>query len=178
MNTTSDIIKDKMLVPSMTWHQTTDNVFITVDLPEINNDSFISSCGWRESENKLHFKSISESGNVCYEFSESLRSPIVTLFETKAIGGKYHINLQKKVEDEWDRVFADANFNKNHVRVNWNAWENFDSNFEDSNSDSIDSVDSDELQEMIKSGVLDDISSSTGSSDEEDFLETPSLQAS
>ena len=168
------------LVPSMTWYQTKDHVFVEIYLPEVGKEIFLSSCGWRESNNELHFTSKNTSESICYEFRKSLFAPIISIFETKSSCGKYHIKLEKKVETEWGRLFADAGFNRNHVKINWNCWKNLSS---ESDASETESVDSDELQEMIKSGVLDNISTdedsvlSESSTDEESHLETPSLQA-
>ena len=163
-------------VPNMLWHQTSHAIYIVLEIPDAVSNDISNSLCWNEKENEIHFKSQHLDQTVVYEFKSKLSNSIATLLKTHDNGSKFEIVLQKNnVSLEWTRLFENPIFNRCHVRINWNSWNLCEDSCE-SQECSEESVDSDELQELIKSGVLDNMDGLSSSDDESDNeLVSPTL---
>ena len=105
----------QVLIPTLKWYQTNDNVILNFEVTDVKNESIIIN------EDNISFNVFSKDNNYYMNFK--LNSNI-NKEESKYIITDNSIKLVlKKIDNSsWSYLTYDKNIYKNSIKVDWNAW--------------------------------------------------------
>lgn len=105
----------QVLIPTLKWYQTNDNVILNFEVTNVKNESIIIN------EDNISFNVSSKDNNYYMNFK--LNSNI-NKEESKYIITDNSIKLiLKKIDNSsWNYLTYDKNIYKNSIKVDWNAW--------------------------------------------------------
>ena len=104
-----------MLVPTLVWHQNNDNIYITVELNNVCNETI------NIINNKFNFNAVANNKEyeIIFDLYENIKDFTVIVDE-----GSVKINLIKEDNEYWRSLTKDKNIYKNNIKINWNYWIN------------------------------------------------------
>ena len=108
-------LESQILIPSVIWFQTKNEVFFNIELQNIKDDKIII--------NEHNFSIVAISDNNKYEMNFYFFDLVDAEKSNISIQEKYiKINLVKKEENKWTHLTKDKYSYKNNIKVNWNSW--------------------------------------------------------
>lgn len=134
----------QILIPTLKWYQTNDNVILNFDVNNVKNESIVIN------EDSILFNVFSKDNNYYMNFK--LNSNI-NKEESKYIINDNSVKIiLKKIDDSsWNYLTYDKNIYKNSIKVDWNAWGD-DSDDEKNNETQNQNQDQDfDFQKMMES---------------------------
>jgi hypothetical protein len=123
MSEMSEII-EKILIPTIIWYQSKNNIFLTVEIADIQDQKI---------DLMNHLFSLSGFSNdhkyeIQFELFEEIDpEKMIVNIEKKSV----KIILHKKVENMWTYLTKEKNILKNHIKIDWNYWVDEDAESDD-----------------------------------------------
>ena len=114
------------LIPSLIWHQTKENIIITIDLQDVSRENITFT------EDSFSF-----TGYSAHNFYAMLLNTFEKIIPEESSYDKQNgikVVLKKSQNSSWTYLTKDKNQFKNNIKVNWNAWEDDDEDEEQSSS--------------------------------------------
>lgn len=107
----------QILIPTVKWYQTNDNVILNFDVNNVKNETIIIN------EDSISFNVFSKDNNYYMNFK--LNSNINKEESNYIINDNFVKIILKKLDDSsWNYLTHDKNIYKNSIKVDWNAWGN------------------------------------------------------
>ena len=109
-------LESQILIPSVVWFQTKNEVFFNIELQNIKDDKIII--------NEHNFSISAISDNNKYEMKFDFFDLVDPEKSNISIQEKnIKINLVKKdIDNKWTHLTKDKYIYKNNIKVNWNSW--------------------------------------------------------